>query len=87
MSGRPLAGAWFEIELPMRSKNSYAIPIGPADETGQLVVSGSRLRELIHEINHLFPTDYAGLDRWNGELRVRPVNRPALERLHGACDL
>ncbi len=34
LSGHPLAGAFFEIELPMTRKNSFRELIGPASENG-----------------------------------------------------
>jgi hypothetical protein len=71
----------------MSRKNSYTLPFGPADEQGQLVVSGNRLLASIQQINDLFPMDYSGLEGWTGELRVKPVNRPAIERLRRAYEL
>ncbi len=87
IDGQPLAGGWLEIEIPMSRKNSYTIPLGPADDRGKLAVSGPRLRALVQLVNDLFPMDYSGIDGWTGELRVIPVNQAAIRRLRRAQDL
>jgi hypothetical protein len=82
---QPLPGAWFELELPMRTKCSYRVPVGPADENGEFRVSDAELRSAVERINDLFPMDYVGLNAgWTGELVLRPVDRQVLARLQDA---
>jgi hypothetical protein len=80
-----LAGAWFEVELPMQRKNNYGFPAGPADTEGRLTLTAADLTASVREEIDLFPMDYVGLTAgWTGELVVRAVNRPAVARLRDA---
>jgi hypothetical protein len=81
---RPLAGAWFEVELPMHRKNSYTLLFGPADERGAVTISRQQLVRSVSQVNHLFPMDYTGLQGWTREVVIKPVNRPAIDRLRRA---
>lgn len=81
----PLSAAFFELVLPMVRKNSYRLPVGPADECGRLVLSRDEIEDTIHRINDLFPMDYLGLQAgWSGEVHVQPVNRSGVQRLRNA---
>ena len=44
IDGQPSAGAWVMLMLDVKQKNGFAVPAGPANESGVLVVSG----EYIH---------------------------------------
>jgi hypothetical protein len=72
---RPLAGAWFEVELPMHRKNSYTLLFGPADERGAVTISRQQLVRSVSQVNHLFPMDYTRLQGWTREVVIKPVNR------------
>jgi len=81
----PLPGAWFELELPMARKNNYRLPVGPADERGRFMIAGGNIADVLKSINDLFPMDYVGpAAGWTGEIRIRPVNRSAVQRLRNA---
>lgn len=81
-------GALFELELPMRRKNSYRFPVGPADNSGAVHISAAQLAGMVGAINDLLPMDYVGLAAgWTGEIRVRPVNKSSVRRLESAFDI
>lgn len=85
VGGQPLGRAWFEFELPMRRKDSYRLPVGPADPSGELRIGDAQLRAAVKRVGDLFPMDYVGIDGgWTGEILVHPVDRVALTRLRGA---
>jgi|HubBroStandDraft_6_1064221.scaffolds.fasta_scaffold387968_3 hypothetical protein len=85
--GEPLPHAWFDFELPMRRKNTYRMPIGPAGDDGTLRVEGATLTGITKRINDLFPMDYVGLAAgWSGELVVRACNREDVARLRRGYD-
>ncbi len=69
-------GALIEVELPMRRKNSYRFPMGPADSAGRLRITGDQLTGWAQRINALFLMDYVGLGGgWTGEIVIRPVGK------------
>jgi hypothetical protein len=85
ISGRALSGAFFEIELPMRRKNSFRILLGPADEGGTASLSQNELLAKAKQEEELFPMDYVDLQSgWTGEVVVASVNRAAVRRLRSA---
>ena len=85
VGAHPVPGALIEVELPMRRKNTYRFPMGPADSSGRLHVTGDQLERWTLQINALFLMDYVGLDAgWTGEVILRPVGRGGIERLRQA---
>lgn len=87
VDGTPLPGAWFEVHLPMSRKNPYGLLLGPADERGELRISGAQLLGEARRIIDLFPMDYVSVEAAaTGECDVRAVNRPGVERLRTAYE-
>lgn len=85
LSGHPLAGAFFDVELPMTRKNSFRILLGPTSEDGASSLTRTDILAKVKEEIDLFPMDYVGLEAgWTGELVVRVVDRPAIRRLRTA---
>lgn len=85
VGGTPLPGGMVEVELPMRKKNSYRFPVGPADQEGRLRITGDDLTNWSRKINALLLMDYVGLGAgWTGEVRLRPVGRAGIRRLRQA---
>lgn len=85
VGANPLPGAIIEVELPMRRKNSYRFPLGPADENGCLQIAGGELTAWTRKINDLLVMDYVGLSAgWTGQVIVRPVGRAGIRRLRQA---
>jgi hypothetical protein len=85
VAGDPLHGALFEIELPMRRKNSFRLLVGPTDESGTCSLARTELLAKMKEEIDLFPMDYVGLDAgWTGDVVVAAVDRAAVRRLRKA---
>jgi hypothetical protein len=85
VSGHRLAGAFFEIELPMTRKNSFRILLGPAGDDGASSITRAEMHAKAREEVDLFPMDYVGLEAaWTGEVIARAINRPAIRRLRAA---
>jgi hypothetical protein len=81
----PLPGGLLEVELPMRQKNSFRFPLGPADSNGHLRITADDLAARARRINDLFPMDYVGLKAaWTGEVILKAVGRGGVRRLRQA---
>lgn len=87
LSGQPLVGAFFEVELPMTRKNSFRILVGPAEEDGASSLARADAVARVREEIELFPMDYVGLESgWTGEVVLAAVDRPAIRRLRTAYE-
>jgi hypothetical protein len=69
----------------MTCKNSYHIVVGPADNAGEILVSGSELAAEVYRAIELAMMDYVPLPAgWTGEIIIRPVTTADLGQLrHG----
>jgi hypothetical protein len=85
ISGHALNGAFFEIELPMRRKNSFRILLGPTDAGGTVSLTRNELLAKAKQEEELFPMDYVDLQSgWTGEVVVAGVDRAAIRTLRSA---
>ncbi len=80
LDGRPLAGAWVELRLPMERKRDYGLIVGPTDATGALAVSRAELENQISVIQLSAFMDYSSLGVWRGEMVLRPFDAAAITR-------
>jgi len=82
-----LPGAWVRVTLGMSRRNDFNLLAGPADPDGRIAVPAEALETEIEKIRDLFLMDYAGLDAWDGSIRVAVLSREDVERALSAADI
>ena len=80
LEGRPLAGAWVELRLPMERKRDYVLIVGPTDASGALALSRAELENQISVIQLSAFMDYSSLGVWRGEMVLTPFDAAAIAR-------
>jgi hypothetical protein len=83
--GEPLAWAFVTVQLPMWSKNQYALVFGPSDGNGVIRVSGDELAAQARAEQDAFPMDYATFPAdWSGAIGVEVLDQAGVQRLREA---
>jgi len=78
---------FFSISLKMRRKNHFAVPAGPSDGFGVVMVTHADIEHWVNWQRNTFIMDYTGLPDATGDIEVFVMNREALAGALKAYDL